>query len=115
MTDQNRGEWLSALKPGDRVAYRDSRSVFNRHSIYTIERLTETQIVVRNGTLRFRLKDGRVIGERYGHIVPVTPEIEEMVERADLKSWLYTMEKNSSTLPIETLRAMKAAAEGAEK
>lgn len=51
-------QWLAGLKAGDEVVVINARQ--NR-SIFTIKKITLTQVVVHN-TLRFRRKDGSEIG-----------------------------------------------------
>ncbi|SER36621.1 MULTISPECIES: hypothetical protein [Pseudomonas] len=72
--------WIHGLSYGDKVAYGNGRT----WTLYTVERLTATQIVTLEGA-RFRLKDGGQVGvNQYWHIQPVTDEVQaQMQERAN--------------------------------
>ena len=53
----NEQEWLDSLKPGDRVII----SGRWQDGISTVDRLTKTQILLKNGS-RYRKKDGGLVG-----------------------------------------------------
>lgn len=66
MNDKNHKEWLASLKPGDKVAIpRKSMSSYSSYDISTVERLTNTQIIILGGN-RYRKENGRPIGSVYG-------------------------------------------------
>lgn len=78
---------LSNIKPGDKLAiishsnrYMDRGAPHVTHVIFTVERKTQTQIVLSRGpnsseAARVRIKDACVIGKPYTKAVEATPEI----------------------------------------
>jgi hypothetical protein len=111
-------EWLRSLRPGHKVAVRQSRGT--TYDIYEVDRITPTQIVVKfNGRLdyRYNKKNGdRIGGGRGGFnfpggIEPVTNEIIEANEERALRHWFDTVGENNKGLDLTTLRALKAAIE----
>jgi hypothetical protein len=109
-------EWLASLKPGDKAVVPGRWS--GPGEIVTVERLTKTQFVMTNGS-RFTRDSGRSIGSRdtwhTGWLRPVTPEFLERIEQKRLASWLEDIARKRDLLSIETLRALKAAYEAANK
>ena len=74
-------EWLESLQVGDKV-YFDSRT---RRGIYTIERVTSTQIILPNDVKIRRSNGFQITGDTYntGSIRSVTPEIVESIRHAN--------------------------------
>lgn len=103
-------EYLASLKPGDKVTYvlhgRYSSSV----QTITVERLTATQIVTKNGR-HYRIKDGMLIGGRYEYM-PVPASEEEIQKVRDEEARSLLAMKVSRTdwdkLPMATLEAVIA-------
>lgn len=106
--------WLSGLKPGDTVAY-NTGGWSGVHSAMTIDRVTPTQILC--GEKRFSRETGCLRGSsnRYS-LKPLTAELQEQIEHNALKNWLSSLQYSSARepLPVETLRAMKAAYDDAQ-
>ncbi len=78
--------WLDSLKLGDKVA------LFNNgyecgYSILTVERRTPTLIVFVGGLNKARASDGKVIGESFRYIEPVTDEIVAKNNAEKAKAW----------------------------
>ena len=91
-------ESLENLKVGDRVFY-DSRSTIG---IYAIARLTQTQIILKNGQ-RFRRKDGWLIGRdpwAATMIRSLTPERVEAVALVRLRREAIRLRDNL-TIPLD--------------
>lgn len=113
MTD--RAEWLAALQVGDKVAIPGRWS--NAGRVLAVDRLTATQIILANGT-RFRRDTGRAVGSADGWNVaflqPFSQEFADKVERERLYEWLNGLQRKRD-LPLEALRAMKAAHDEATK
>lgn len=109
-------DWLAALKVGDRVCFADRNgwSGEQKYRILAIERMTATQAVCSNN-VRFRLKDGNVIGVNYRKVEPVTDGVVKVNDEAKLIQWFKTLTSQRTTPSIPVLRAMKEAAETAAK
>lgn len=81
-------EFLDSLRPGD-VVMQIMRSGWGTTlGSYTVERLTATQIVMKNGD-HVRLSDGKIIGHdyRYLQMPPSEEEISE-IRRAERRTQL---------------------------
>lgn len=100
--------WLATIKVGDQVV--TSKAGYEgRKSTSTIERLTDTQAVCANGK-RFKRSDGRVIGDSYTKVEPVTQQVRDANELADLRGWICGIDHNRvRAISLATLRAMKQA------
>lgn len=91
-------ESLENLKVGDKVFY-DNRSAIG---IYAIARLTQTQIILKNGQ-RFRKKDGWLIGRdpwAATMIKPLTPKRVEAVTLVRLRREAIRLRDNL-TIPLD--------------
>lgn len=111
--------WLRNLAAGDRVALRVGWRG-TTYSILTIRRVLPSQLVATNDAdteFRINRKVGYLIGgSRYPKIGAITPEIEQAIEEAALKSWICNLagavegRRYCGEAPQpDTLRAMKKA------
>lgn len=109
-------DWLAALKVGDRVCFSDygGWDGGQKYRILAIERMTATQAVCSNN-LRFRLKDGNVIGVSYRRVEPITNDVLKANDEAQLRQWFKTLASQRTIPSTPVLRAMKEAAEAAAK
>lgn len=82
---ENKGKELRDLKPGDKVLLRGHWN----ESIITVNRVTNTQIIVGRGNMRFRIKDGWPVGGGGGIIsIPTEKDyqrIRETLHRRNLE------------------------------
>lgn len=103
-------KWLRSLKAGDEFAFDGGR--YSPPEIYTVGRVTPTQIIVNEGKRlerRFCRTKGRLKGgSSYTRIAPVTDEIRVQIELSDLRHWM-TYELPSSKPSLQVLRALKKA------
>lgn len=106
----NNDQWLQSLKAGDKVCIQ--RQYTSAYDVYTVERITPTQIVLPRGS-KYRKSDGYSVGYsgymNGGHYLSeATPErlqkIAEAAERGELQKWV-----NGTVFTLSQLRAMKAA------
>ena len=101
--------WTEDLIPGEKVAY------YSRYDatpeIVTVERLTKTQIILKNKTQRFRRSDGDVVGKLYDRwsgrptIEEYAPDIEEKINeekrrKAALHFLKHTVDFSSLTTDV---------------
>jgi len=106
-------QWLNSLKVGDIVAEHTSHYGDNTYSIVTIEKITKTgQIKVSGNDSKY--KNGREMGNSGSwsisrHIVPITDEIKESVERRKLLNFIEKTKWGEVT--TEKLRKIKAVLE----
>ena len=115
MNHEERKAWLATLKVGDKVCMASRGWGARSFTIYTIERVTATQLISskKNGLgdpyeVRFRKKDGQIVGSGiYDKIEPLTQDVLEAIERARLEGWLSGI--NPKSLSADCLRAMKQA------
>lgn len=108
-------DWLAALKVGDRVCYRQNSGWSSAsYEILVIERLTATQAACSRG-VRFRLKDGHVVGVDYRSVEPITDEVLNTNRAAKLKQWFSTLKSQRPDPSIPVLQAMKDAFDAASK
>lgn len=109
MTPQEFAQWLKALDVGDQFAIWIGSNWSKPHDIFTITRVTATQLVYRNGAVvgRINRKTGRPLGKnRYSTIKPITAEIINANRRHDLLVALrYMREEDLKKLPTEALQA----------
>lgn len=90
MLDDNR-DWLQSLKAGDEVAIGGGRSHHAGYSIAKVDRVTSTQIVIRN--LRFNKDRGDLRGaSTWSHqwLLPVTEEMRNDLRKRELSYKLAT-------------------------
>jgi hypothetical protein len=116
MNYAERSAWLATLKVGDKVCMASGMGWSSRaYTIYTIERVTATQLISSTGNalgnpceIRFRKKNGYIVGsDSYAYIEPLTDDVLEANERARLEAWISRIKPKS--LNMECLRAMKHA------
>lgn len=116
MNYEERKAWLEGLKEGDRVAV-SSGYGYRDYSIYKIDRLTKTQIVIRNN--KYWRKDGRFVGSsssyRTVELQPVTAKVVEAVDRGKFASVFYEYNKLAESLPISTVRKLLAVLDEGEQ
>ena len=91
-------DWLAELKVGDNVVRRVG---FRKHRLTTIERVTATQFVLKDGG-RARRANGRIMGDTRLEIP--TPMLVEKIEHAKLSDWLGRTQPT-----LLQLKAMKKA------
>lgn len=111
MSDEYR-EWVESLQPGDEVLV---PSQWSTPKIIRVARLTTTQIVLVDDR-RYHLV-GRLVGKRvkagsYSSIEPVTAQIREEIEHADLVNWIrdvWNRTRNGRDLTTAQIRAMQLA------
>lgn len=72
--------WLDNLKPGDEVFVVGSYDVARE----TVERVTATQVVLRNCLSRYRRSDGKMIGA----ISFVPPVLEPITDEKAMRLWI---------------------------
>ena len=87
MTDT---QWLNSLRVGDKAVV-DAPRQMGEPRIVTVERVTGTQIVA--GGLRFRNRDGKMLGAESSYLRKSTPELLEKVERAYLVGRIVRINK----------------------
>ncbi|QMV33221.1 hypothetical protein 23F_00060 [Ralstonia phage Gerry] len=106
--------WLRSLKPGDRVAYQFYRvfTTGSRYTIFKVERTTETQVIVLDGTREFRFcrKTGRMKGggSHFSYLSPVTQEIRDDLELHELRSWISKLVDDRDGLKKLNLYVLRA-------
>ena len=76
--------WLDSLQPGDTWAYVYTTRYSSRRDVatVTVEKLTKTQIVLRNGD-RYRRRDGGKVGGSYSDKLYGPARPEELQQVAD--------------------------------
>ena len=112
---------INEVRVGDHVAVpvsSISRVGKLRYTMLTVERLTATQFLVKNGTRRFRIADGREIGSGYQIERAVVvgddyaKEYRMVVDAAnkeiEIRLWLLNMGDKHRTISIDAIAAMKA-------
>lgn len=55
-------EWLDNIEVGDRVIVSGGGAVYSEH-LARVERLTKTQVIIKEGRTRYRRDNGRGIGQ----------------------------------------------------
>lgn len=102
--------WTEALNPGDIVAVPERYS--SRHSLQRVDRITATQIVLKDGT-KHRRSDGKSVGLDSWNsyfLRQATPDIiNDCQDRADRET-LRSIANGAFKVSRETLRAMVALA-----
>lgn len=76
-------DWLAQLKEGDTVAVRDGY-VYCDFTLRQVERLTPTQVVVKDDYYKYRKRDGTGIGTDRRCLVEPTQEIRDGCRAAEL-------------------------------
>lgn len=113
---------ISEVAVGDRIAVCTKSRRFGGRtvpfSILTVERLTATRFVT-NKNRRFRIEDGKEIGNGYtfdravivgDEFVAAIESLDADIQREDkLRGWLYKTGDQYRSLPIEAIAAMRAA------
>ncbi|MFT4064347.1 hypothetical protein [Paraburkholderia sp.] len=107
---QKYDNWLRSLQPGQGAVFGSPSAGY---TLFTVERLTRTQIIGRTSyerEMRFRRSDGRQVGRDFGpRLVKVTPEIRDAMDFHRLRSWLVGIERDREKLTLARLKAMKKA------
>lgn len=100
--------WRKSLKRGDQFAVPvRSWSGSAPFVIYTVERLTTTQIVAERN-MRFRIANGQMIGTQNPRAMEqITPLIRERLEEFELHAWFADMVRKPMCIGL--LRALKTA------
>ena len=109
-------EWLNGLAVGEKVVALGGGWSAS-YEVLTIERMTETQFVMSNGT-RFRRSSGYIVGDGYRRIEPITQAVRDKIEMAKLEQWVRLLPdlfRSGKPFPLEQLRAAKAAFEAGAK
>lgn len=121
---------LTRITPGDKLAI-ENRTRWAAHmpsltySVFLVERVTATQIVCKHGKeeLRFRRKDGCLVGDVWRTAFPATHEILETSrkEESELQRWRFAvnslnglLDKSLSQLNLSTAQLEKLAEAWAE-
>lgn len=89
---ENNNNWLKNLRGGDKVIVNDGRPK-TPGMVMTVARVTKTQIVLEDFTIKFRLDDGRAVGVSslsfYRHCLEeATPERVEAIRIFRIRHWL---------------------------
>jgi hypothetical protein len=106
--------WTDTLRKDQKVAI-DIGSYTSAYGVGTVERLTATQVIVRNAygqEKRYRRDTGSEVGGvSYRQAIrPLTPEIRATIETAALKSWITGLNtRHQVNLSLRVMRAMKVA------
>jgi hypothetical protein len=96
----NEREWLDSLKPGDRVII----SGRWQEALATVDRVTKTQILVKSGSMRFRKKDGGLVGaDSYNNACIYSPTERRVHDIMHRKACEQIGKVQWKTLTLETL------------
>lgn len=105
-------EWVTDLKPGDRVLVGVG---YGKFRVDYVERLTKTQIVLKNSVNKFRRKDGHRVGDTgwaRAYLAEPTPDKVNAIRRENLRERLAFILNHGQThqLSLYALRRMHAIA-----
>jgi len=72
-----RNDWLKKLKAGDKVAVASPSAILS-YSIYTVKRVTKTQIALNEIATKYRIDSGYRVGSspwNFSSLIEATPEL----------------------------------------
>ncbi len=109
-------EWLKGIAVGDTVVVRRPGGISRRanYSLAKVDRLTATQIIIRNEYAReerFRRSDGSKISDRWGtDLMPMTDNVRKNMHEQRIENRFATLVVHGNkTLSIADREAMLAA------